>query len=209
MGRTKTSQSAVHLEGSNEKVEQILQGAMQEFFAHGYAATSMDKVAGAAGVSKATLYSYFGDKEGLFTALVEQLAQQEFQLMFNELPLDKDPKTLLHHLAKSFLENILSNPNYQNFIRLMIAESGRFPNLAKTFVSRIAKSGLERITGYFHAHPELNIPDPEATARIVMGALIHFMILQEVLHGKDVMPMESDRIIESLTYLLVNKKSDE
>ena len=48
------------------KAETILQGAMQEFLAKGYSTASMDRVAAAAGVSKATVYSHFGDKETLF-----------------------------------------------------------------------------------------------------------------------------------------------
>ncbi|HAG82353.1 MAG TPA: TetR family transcriptional regulator, partial [Cyanobacteria bacterium UBA12227] len=47
---------SVERELSAEKTEAILDGAMQEFLAHGYAATSMDKVAATAGVSKATVY---------------------------------------------------------------------------------------------------------------------------------------------------------
>ncbi|MEO1187293.1 MAG: TetR/AcrR family transcriptional regulator, partial [Cyanobacteria bacterium J06636_27] len=54
---------------SSEKVEAILQGAMQEFLTHGFAGTTMDKVTAAAGVSKTTVYSYFQDKEKLFIAL--------------------------------------------------------------------------------------------------------------------------------------------
>ena len=51
------------------KAEAILAGAMQEFLKHGYAAASMDKIAKAAKVSKATVYSYFDDKENLFNAV--------------------------------------------------------------------------------------------------------------------------------------------
>ncbi|MEM7595548.1 MAG: TetR/AcrR family transcriptional regulator, partial [Cyanobacteria bacterium P01_A01_bin.83] len=51
---------------SEIKTEAILTGAMKEFLANGYAATSMDKVAKTAQVSKATVYSHFGDKESLF-----------------------------------------------------------------------------------------------------------------------------------------------
>jgi TetR/AcrR family transcriptional regulator, regulator of autoinduction and epiphytic fitness len=64
---------------SPEKAEAILTGGMQEFLAHGYAGTSMDRLATVAGVSKATVYSYFQDKEGLFTALIEQLVQGKFR----------------------------------------------------------------------------------------------------------------------------------
>ena len=61
------------------KAALILQGAMQEFLARGYSAASMDRVAAAAGVSKATVYSHFGDKETLFKELVAQMAQKKMQ----------------------------------------------------------------------------------------------------------------------------------
>ena len=71
-----------------DKSEQILQGAMQEFLAHGYAGTSMDKVAKTGGVSKATVYSYFADKEGLFVALVQRLRRKKvnFTVLDEERP---------------------------------------------------------------------------------------------------------------------------
>jgi len=63
---------------SPEKAEAILEGGMQEFLAHGYAATSMDRVAIAAGL-KATVYSHFQDKEGLFIALIQRLVEGKFR----------------------------------------------------------------------------------------------------------------------------------
>ncbi|MBE9202404.1 TetR/AcrR family transcriptional regulator [Synechocystis salina LEGE 06099] len=63
------------LRPSNDKAEQILDGALKIFTTQGYAAASMDRIAKAAGVSKPTLYSYFQDKEGLFMALVRHLTQ--------------------------------------------------------------------------------------------------------------------------------------
>ena len=57
---------------------------MQEFLARGYAAASMDRVASIAGVSKATVYSHFGDKEGLFKALVESMAKQRMQAIMSK-----------------------------------------------------------------------------------------------------------------------------
>jgi len=81
MGRIKTSN--LDRQKSAEKTEAILDGAMREFLTHGYAATSMDRVAAAAGVSKATVYSHFQDKEGLFAALIQQLALQKCWTVFN------------------------------------------------------------------------------------------------------------------------------
>lgn len=199
---SKKVNKAAPVEGANDKREQILQGAIQEFLAQGFTATSMDRVAKTAGVSKATVYSHFQDKEELFVTLVERLAKKKFQLIMGSLSLCEEPKILLRQLATALIYQMSSDPEYMTFVRLVIGESARFPNLARTFVNNIAKPGLETLSQYLADHPELKIPDPEATARIFLGALIHFTLSQEVLHGNDIIPMESDRIIDSLTHLM-------
>ena len=190
---------------STEKAEAILKGAMQEFLAHGYAATSMDRVAKTAGVSKATVYSYFGDKEGLFNALIQVLAEDKFKtamVLQESQSLPKDPKLVLRQLATKLLENAVSDRTFQNFIRIIIGESGRFPELAKAYVNNLAKPGIEILTQYLKSHPELNLPDEEATVRIFMGTLVYYIMLQELLHGKDIVPLERDRLVNTLTDLI-------
>src|SRR5262245_51987950 len=49
----------------------ILEAALVEFAAHGFAAARLDDVARRAGIAKGTLYLYFADKEALFEALVQ------------------------------------------------------------------------------------------------------------------------------------------
>jgi AcrR family transcriptional regulator len=46
--------------------ERILHEAYRKFIEYGYAAVSMQQIAGSAGVTKATLYHHFRDKEDLF-----------------------------------------------------------------------------------------------------------------------------------------------
>ncbi len=189
---------------SADKVEKILQGAMQEFLAHGYAGTSMDRVAEAAGVSKATVYSHFRDKEGLFKALIEKLARKRFHSILGTQPLKGEPYIVLRGLAATALDQMINDQEYQAFERLLMGESARFPELAQVFIHSIAKPAIETISKYIASCSELNIPDPEATARILIGSLVHFVITQEIMHGKDIMPMEGDRLIDALTHLIVN-----
>jgi AcrR family transcriptional regulator len=194
-----------------EKVDAILAGAMQEFLANGYAATTMDKVTAAAGVSKTTVYSYFQDKEGLFTALIEELAQKKYLAVFNpEDPqfLEGEPEIVLRRLAKSMLNNTICSQELLGLVRLIIAESGRFPSLAQVFVRNVDKPALDLITQYFKAHPELQLPDPEVAARIFKGTLLHFTILQNMLHSREILPMESDRLIDNLVNLITSNKKD-
>ncbi|MEG5161042.1 TetR/AcrR family transcriptional regulator [Microcoleus sp. AT3-A2] len=202
MARTKPSEP--DSAAASDKTEQILQGAMQEFLTHGYAGTSMDKVAKTGGVSKATVYSYFQDKEGLFAALVQRLAREKV----NFTVLDAEPAVALRFVATNILDQATHEPAFLNFVRLVIAESGRFPQLAQTFVKNLAKPGIDRLAEYLASHPELKLPDPEATARIFIGSLVYFQLMQEMMHGKEIVPMERDRLIDGLLHLILGPQSN-
>lgn len=193
----------VETTGSTDKAVKILKGAMQEFLAHGYAGASMDGIASSAGVSKATVYSHFQGKEGLFKALIEKMTRERFVSVFGTEPLQGEPKVVLRELALRALEQMTSDNKYYDFIRLLIGESGRFPELAKVFVNCMVKPVLETLTEYLVSHPELEIPDPEATARITIGSLVHYVITQEVMHGKDIIPMEKERIVDGFMHLIL------
>lgn len=203
MGRTQTN--SLDRQRSPEKASAILEGAMLEFLAHGFAATSMDRVATAAGVSKPTVYSYFQDKEGLFTALIQRLVQEKCWVVFSlqdSQSLQGEPSIVLRRLATNMLDNIMSDQQLLAFMRLIIGESGRFPELARAFVRNLEKPVIEVLSQYLTFRSELKLPDPEAAARVVIGTLVHFVITQEMLHGKDILPMERDRLIDSLIYLI-------
>lgn len=193
----------IERETTIEKIEKILQGAMQEFLAHGYAGTSMDKVAARAGVSKATVYSHFRDKEGLFKALIQQSAHQKFENLFDKLLLEGEPVVVLRQLITAALHRMISDKQHQAFVRILIGESGRFPELAKAWIYDIMTPPLKIICEYLNRHPELNIPDSEAAVRIIIGSMVHFMMTQEILHGKEIIPMESERIVDSLMHYLL------
>ncbi len=191
---------------SPEKSAAILSGAMQEFLGNGYAATSMDKVAAAAGVSKATVYSHFQDKENLFRAIIQQMAQEKcpgLDEQFLQQSFQEEPEVHLRNCANRILDSTMRDPDFLAFVRLIVGESGRFPELAKIFVSSFDLVGCERLTKYLISQPQLNIPDPEATARIFIGSVVNFLIIQEIMHGKEIMPMECDRFIDSLVYLII------
>jgi AcrR family transcriptional regulator len=182
---------------SAAKTAAILTGAMQEFLASGYAATSMDRVAAAAGVSKATVYSHFQDKAGLFAALVQQLAEEKFRDIYDprdENALQGEPRVVLKELATKVLNDAARDSEFCEFMRLIMGESGRFPELAEPL--------LDGLTRYLSSRTELGLKDPEATARTFAGTIIYFVILQRVLGGQAMMPMESDRLVTTLVDLI-------
>ncbi len=194
---------------SEAKSKAILKGAMKEFLANGYAATSMDKVAKTAKVSKATIYSHFGDKENLFNMVIQDLVQDKFNtIMSLEKPqlLEQDPKIVLSAMATKMLGDAKSDRAFLDFIRIIIGESRRFPKLAQAYVRNVEKPAIDTLTKYFESHPELKLEDPEATVRVMVGTMVYFIMLQEMLHGKDIIPLEGDRVIETLIDLITKNQ---
>ncbi|MEO0369265.1 MAG: TetR/AcrR family transcriptional regulator [Pseudomonadota bacterium] len=196
---------------SVEKVEAILQGAMQEFLTHGFAATTMDKITATAGVSKATVYSYFQDKERLFIALIERLVTTSQGALNQKNPeiFQGEPEKVLADLANNLLnqfdKNFSDRPELLNLIRLMIGESGRFPMLAQYMVRNIDEKFFQVVAKYLRSHPQLQLTDPEATTRVFMGTLVHFTMIEYMLQAGDIMPMERQRLIDCLVNLIVGK----
>ena len=193
---------------SQAKTKAILQGAMKEFLKHGYAGSSMDKVARSAGVSKATVYSHFADKEGLFVAVMRDLVEDKFQTVMKlDAPKfrSQDPQIVLTAMATKMLADARQDRSLQDFMRIIIGESGRFPELAKAYVNNVAKPAIETLTKYLTSHPTLKLEDPEATVRVLVGTMAYYIILQEMMHGKDVLPLESDRVIKTLTELITKQ----
>jgi len=74
--------------------------------------------------------------------LVQRLAREKAYFTV----LDEEPAVALRFVATTILEQVTQEPEYLNFVRLVIAESGRFPELAQTFVKNLAKPAIDRLT---------------------------------------------------------------
>ena len=190
-----------HQQKAKKKEQQILKGALQEFVENGYLGTSMDRIAQTAGVSKQTVYSHFGDKEGLFKALIQHVASEKFQLVWAK-PLQGKPEEVLKELAYRLLKEV-KNPEYLSFVHLLITESKRDSDLGTLFLATVAKPAMEIFTNYFRETQQLSIQNPEAIAHIFVGTLINFVLTQEMLNGKKIMPMSEEILINTLVNLIV------
>lgn len=187
---------------SPEKREQILKGAMSAFLAYGYQGTSMDKVAAEAGTSKPTIYSHFKDKESLFAALIEQICLRFVSAGHDQSIYELDPPAFLARFAAKFLKR-MDDWEYVSFMRLLVGESGRFPELAHLYVSKVIQPSMERVTYYFATKQGLNFPDPEAAARVFVGALNAHIMSQEILGAKYYLEMPRERYINMLVNMVL------
>ncbi len=116
---------------------------------------------------------------------------------------DLPPELLLRQLAENALTGFAQNPALLTLIRLIIGESERFPALAQSFVRDIQKPMLENLAAYLGSHPQLNFPDPMVAARIFAGSLVHFLIVQHLMQGSEVLPLDSDRLADGLVTLMM------
>ena len=91
-----------------EKGAAILEAAKRLFTTQGFDGTSMDQIAAAAGVSKLTVYSHFGDKESLFAAGAQAFCEQKLPTALFEPRPEIPLRERLLQIARAFFTMISS-----------------------------------------------------------------------------------------------------
>ena len=114
------------------KFDQVLEGARQVFMADGFEGASVDDIARTAGVSKATLYSYFPDKKLLFMEVAKTECNRQADVTLREIDDADPPHVVLRQAAHSMMSFFLSDFGQQVF-RISVAETARFPELGQEF----------------------------------------------------------------------------
>jgi len=129
------------------KYDQVIEGAWQVFMREGFEGASVDAIARAAGVSKATLYSYFSDKKLLFieVARTECLRQAETAIVLGQSGLST--RETLTDMARRMVAFYLSDLGQQVF-RICAAEAERFPEIARTFYQSGPELARRRVADY-------------------------------------------------------------
>jgi AcrR family transcriptional regulator len=119
----------------------ILQAALDEFSARGFAAARLDDVARRAGVAKGTIYLHFKDKEALFQELVRTmlspLVMTLEQLRASDVPI----RVVLERFADLFVHEIYGTRR-RDVARLVITEGARFPSIAEFYYREVVERGI-------------------------------------------------------------------
>lgn len=143
------------------KFEQVIEGARMVFLRDGFEGASVDEIAREAGVSKATLYSYFPDKRVLFIEVATTECRRQADMHMAEVDLSEPPSVLLPRAGRKILDFMLSDFG-QSVYRIAVAESERFPELGRKFYDTGPKLVRERLAIYLRAavdRGELKIDD--------------------------------------------------
>lgn len=126
-----------------ERTRRILEAARNHFYAHGLERASVDAIAAEAGVSKMTLYSHFGSKEGLFEAMVEERTERVMGGAAGVEALDPlQPRKALLAVGEQFLVLTREEHTLGKF-RSLYGAAGAQPEACRAFY----RQGAERLNG--------------------------------------------------------------
>jgi AcrR family transcriptional regulator len=141
---------------------EILTAALAVFLTCGYGASTVDELAAAAQVTKRTLYTYYGDKGGLFAAMVRDLAAS--------VSLDEaSDRDTLETLAARIVSRVHSD-ELVGLHQLVIGESARFPELAVILHSSGDARHIARLAGHLRAERGLGAaPLAEPLFSLLLG----------------------------------------
>lgn len=148
------------------KYDQVLQGARQVFIAKGYERANMDNIARAAGVSKATLYSYFADKRQMFIQVYKTEIEHLADAAMQDLSADIMPELALRAAAWRMVAYLTSDFGRAMY-RICVAESTRFPEIGQAFYENGPELGRARLGAYLRmavARGQLAITDFDLAA---------------------------------------------
>ncbi len=129
------------------KFDQVLDGAREVFMKEGFEGASVDDIAKTAGVSKATLYSYFPDKRLLFAEVAKCECMRQADSAMEILNENLSPRIVLKEAGQRLIDFFLTGFGLSMY-RICVAESSRFPELGERFYNSGPSLVQERISDY-------------------------------------------------------------
>lgn len=161
------------------KRDRVVAAASKLFLAHGYEAAGMDAIAEVAGVSKATVYSYYGDKATLFADVMAKTCEE----LGGPLPVEDlafaSPDEALRALALHGLRKVMETVQRQILPRV-VAESRDFPELGRKFWENGPgkfEVAVARYLAEAKRQKRLDIADPARAAARLVGQITGLYLL--------------------------------
>lgn len=199
------------VDSATERRNRILDEAAQVFYQKGFAGACIDDLIARVGGSKRTIYNEFGNKEGLFRAMVTRLVSRQSERLVAGLDADEESGLPIRQVLTDFarqLMRIVMDPEVLAFHRIIIAEGLRFPKLAQAFYeSGPARSSkrLAEILERHRARGDISIADCQRAAEQLSG-MIRDVFYIAVLLGLTEPPNaeEMDRRADAAVDLFLN-----
>lgn len=182
--------------------QELLSAALDLFVERGFAATRLDDVAKAAGVSKGTLYLYYSSKEELFKAVV----RNGMVPLIGEAESIVDSFTgtteeLFRTLMRTWWESV-GNTKLSGLPKLMMAEAGNFPELSSFYQEEVIERGERMVASMLHRgmeRKEIRPVDLEIDARLLISPMIMMMMWK---HSTGVCKVDPEKLYDYLAHYI-------
>jgi TetR/AcrR family transcriptional regulator, regulator of autoinduction and epiphytic fitness len=186
--------STTSLRLTDRKRAAVIDAAIQEFLAAGFDATSMDRVAARAGVSKRTVYNHFPSKEALFAAILRQLWDSSDA---EEAPAYSSQHPLRGQLLQLLLKklSLLNDEAFLSLARVAIAAGIHSPERARDMVARMGERE-EDLTAWIRAAAadgRLKTSDPTFASQQLQGLVKAFAFWPQVTMGQPPLSVDEQR----------------
>ena len=181
--------------------ERILTTALDLFAAKGYDATAVREICEAAGITKPTLYHFFGSKDGVFQALVRTGFQQYRAIVDAAMSSPGSFKERVKVLARSVFESASTKPLFWRFIHTVIwappgtamPQTESCTQFYDGVVSVLAAAEEEAI-----ARGEIAAGSTKARMLILMGAIGEAATGYVIAGKPELTPELADEIVETI-----------
>ncbi|BCF90654.1 MULTISPECIES: TetR/AcrR family transcriptional regulator [Paraburkholderia] len=181
---------------TDRKRAAIIDAAIDEFRAAGFDATSMDRIAARASVSKRTVYNHFPSKEALFAAILQQLWDAS---KAGDTPGYRADQPLRPQLIALLAQKLrlLNDEAFMSLARVAIAAGIHSPERARDMVARIGERE-EGLTVWIRAAAtdgRLDTPDPAFAAQQLHGLVKGFAFWPQVTMGQPSLTADEQKTI--------------
>ncbi|HCH7934237.1 TPA: TetR/AcrR family transcriptional regulator [Providencia rettgeri] len=136
----------------------LITAAADIFLQYGFEGATLDMIIERAGGSRSTLYKNFGDKEGLFAAVVAAMIDDIFIEPNEKAPKLDTIEMVLSFYGSRFLLNVLK-PQSIGLYRLILGEYNRFPEISQAFFEQGPVKSYRSLTQKLSQLPDVKVDE--------------------------------------------------
>jgi len=155
---------------------EIIEAAFVLFAEKGFTTTTMDEIAHKAGISKGSIYNYFNSKEAIFEAVVtNDIVPILDQIRDAVAKNHQDTSAQFLNCLIQGLITFSQESHLEMIPKLIVSESGNFPDLAKDYIEKIFKplrGIIETVIQKGVDNKEFINCDPRTTAHLLLAPIL-------------------------------------
>jgi AcrR family transcriptional regulator len=189
-----------------DRPREILDAALTVFVEKGFAATKLDDVAVAAGISKGLLYRYFDNKAELFKEVIRQTLVTTIRDVGDRARASENALAALDVFLQQ-LAAVAKDARRSAIPKLVISESGSFPELAVFYLAEVIGPGVQQLTGLIRRgieSREFRKVDPDLAAKSIIAPFLLSVIWRHTFARYDSGRFDSDALIRQHRDILLH-----